>query len=52
MVVEHNKNIFVLDCDAVKEADIATKHSIYWPKYTNARQGQRSNWGYAHRRVV
>ena len=25
-VVEHNKNIFVPDSDAVKEADIATKH--------------------------
>ena len=53
MVVEHNKNIFVPDSDAVKEVDIATKHLIYWPKYTiNARQGQGSNWGCAHRRVV
>ena len=51
-VMEHNKNIFVPDSDAVKEADIATKLLIYWPKYTNARQGQGSNWGCAHRRVV
>ena len=51
-VVEHNKNIFVPDSDAVKEADIATKHLIYWPKYTNARQGQGTNWGCAHWRVV
>ena len=31
-VVEHNKSIFVSDSDAVKEADIAKKHLIYWPK--------------------
>ena len=31
-VMEHNKNIFVPDSDAVKEAGIATKHLIYWPK--------------------
>ena len=36
-VVEHNKNIFVPDCDAVRAADIATKHLIYWPKCTNGR---------------
>ena len=52
--IEHNKNIFVRDSDAVmiKEAEIVTKHLIYWPKCTNARQGQGSNWGCAHRRVV
>ena len=38
-VVEHNKNIFVPDSDAIKEADIATKHLIYWPKYTNTGVG-------------
>ena len=38
-VVEHNKNIFVPDSDAVKEADIATKHLIYRPKHTNIRVG-------------
>ena len=42
-VVEHNKNKFVPDSDAVKEADIATKYLVYWPKYTNARQGQGWN---------
>ena len=42
--MEHkNKNIFVLDSDGIKEADIATKHLIYWPKYTNAHQGHGSS---------